>query len=530
MDKTIRMSGSCEGTVHLKRMSRDEDYIRDACRQTEAYSKEALRARLGEGILFTGTWAGATDCQELDEEELLEGELSASGETALDSQAALLVLARPAGSLAMVQIHARQQRGRMQHGRLWTQRCSSQGAMKGEQMDRKRSKMNQELNQESVPCWQEDAMESGEEKNIVDMMQYEKAAEENSPKAQYEMGICYLEGRDVEEDDEKAIECFRKAAEMGYEPAQGELGWRYYLGSCGLRQDFNEALKWYKMAGRDISRWAGDWTHGFLYNYLMATEQNDPDAQLQLGDAYLKGVFSIHLDVDRKEAVKWYRLAAGQGNTMAQFSLRRCEEFDEWHQRAAEQGDIEAQVQVANCFMHGIGVRKDEEQARRWYRKPAELGNPEAQAGLGQCYFDDYYMDRCPNRADCGAEAANWSRKALEQGYIPALRVLADCYWCGAGVEEDQEKAIRLTIEAAEQGYAPAQFDLGEHYRYEDDEEAVKWYRMAAEQGYGEAQAELGQCYEFGEGVEEDKVKAAMWRQKAAEQRCISLRTESGYT
>ena len=140
MDKTIRMSGSCEGTVHLKRMSRDEDYIRDACRQTEAYSKEALRARLGEGILFTGTWAGATDCQELDEEELLEGELSASGETALDSQAALLVLARPAGSLAMVQIHARQQRGRMQHGRLWTQRCSSQGAMKGEQMDRKMMK------------------------------------------------------------------------------------------------------------------------------------------------------------------------------------------------------------------------------------------------------------------------------------------------------------------------------------------------------------------------------------------------------
>ena len=397
-------------------------------------------------------------------------------------------------------------------------------------MDRKRSKMNQELNQESVPCWQEDAMESGDEKNIVDRMQYEKAAEENSLKAQYKMGLCYAEGRGVEEDGEKAIECFRKAAEMGYEPAQGELGLCYYLGYFGLRQDFNEALKWYKMAGKDISRWAGDWTFGFLYNYLMATEPNDLDAQLQLGDAYLNGVFSIDLDVDRKEAAKWYRLAAEQGDPRAQLSLRRCEEFDEWHQRAAEQGDIEAQVQVANCYMHGIGVREDEEQARRWYRKPAELGNPEAQVGLGECYFNDYYMDRCPNRADCGAEAAKWSRKALEQGYIPALRVLADCYSCGAGVEEDQEKAIRLTIEAAEQGYAPAQFDLGEHYRYEDDEEAVKWYRMAAEQGYGEAQAELGQCYEFGEGVEEDKVKAAMWRQKAAEQRCISSRTESGYT
>ena len=57
---------------------RYRDYIRDTYRQTEAYSKEALHAHLGDGIVFTGTWAGATDCQELDEEELLEGELSAS--------------------------------------------------------------------------------------------------------------------------------------------------------------------------------------------------------------------------------------------------------------------------------------------------------------------------------------------------------------------------------------------------------------------------------------------------------------------
>jgi TPR repeat protein len=48
--------------------------------------------------------------------------------------------------------------------------------------------------------------------------------------------------------------------------------------------------------------------------------------------------------------------------------------------------------------------------------------------------------------------------------------------------------------------------------------EAAKWYRKAAEQGYAEAQYRLGQMLEIGQGVKEDDAEAAKWYRKAAEQ------------
>ena len=61
---------------------------------------------------------------------------------------------------------------------------------------------------------------------------------------------------------------------------------------------------------------------------------------------------------------------------------------------------------------------------------------------------------------------------------------------------------------AAEQGFAVAQWMLGNAYYdgsgegvVKDHVEAVKWYRKAAEQGLAEAQNNLGNAYDLGEGV-----------------------------
>ena len=75
----------------------------------------------------------------------------------------------------------------------------------------------------------------------------------------------------------------------------------------------------------------------------------------------------------------------------------------------------------------------------------------------------------------------------------------------------------------AEQGYAPAQVQLGYVYARgdgvpEDDAEAVRWYRLAAEQGYAIAQNNLGFMYRDGYGVPEDHVLAYMWYNLAAAQ------------
>jgi TPR repeat protein len=60
---------------------------------------------------------------------------------------------------------------------------------------------------------------------------------------------------------------------------------------------------------------------------------------------------------DHAEAVKWWRLAA-------------------------EQGDADAQSMLGFCYNSGKGVAQDHEEAVKWWRLAAEQGHPGAQQSL----------------------------------------------------------------------------------------------------------------------------------------------------
>ena len=85
--------------------------------------------------------------------------------------------------------------------------------------------------------------------------------------------------------------------------------------------------------------------------YRKALEQNDPDAQYDLGKCYSSITFIDRKGVrqNMKEAVKWYRLAAEQEHAKAQYELGL----------AYEQGE---------------GVSENKAEAVKWYRKAAVLG------------------------------------------------------------------------------------------------------------------------------------------------------------
>lgn len=88
---------------------------------------------------------------------------------------------------------------------------------------------------------------------------------------------------------------------------------------------------------------------------------------------------------------------------------------------------------------------------------------------------------------------------------------------------ENCEEAVTYFKEAAEQGYAKAQFYFGACYLdgcgiEQDLTEAIKWWQKAATQGDAKAQFNLGFCYKIGYGVEQDLAKAIQWLQKATEQ------------
>lgn len=87
----------------------------------------------------------------------------------------------------------------------------------------------------------------------------------------------------------------------------------------------------------------------------------------------------------------------------------------------------------------------------------------------------------------------------------------------------DNVPDFKKTLQAAGQGYAAAQYNLGLMYDQgrgvrQDDAQAVQWYRKAAEQGDAEAQFNLGVMHADGRGVRQDPVQAEQWYRKAAEQ------------
>ena len=89
-------------------------------------------------------------------------------------------------------------------------------------------------------------------------------------------------------------------------------------------------------------------------------------------------------------------------------------------------------------------------------------------------------------------------------------------YSKGEGVPQDDVEAVKWWREAAEQGFAEAQFRLGVMYHLgegvpQDYVEAAKWWRKTAEQGDADAQFWVGVMCAKGEGVPKDVVEAYAW-------------------
>ena len=87
---------------------------------------------------------------------------------------------------------------------------------------------------------------------------------------------------------------------------------------------------------------------------------------------------------------------------------------------------------------------------------------------------------------------------------------------------KDYDQALKLYREAAAQGNAQGQFNVGYFYRKgyaveADPVIAAKWYRQAADQGYATAQNNLGFLYAEGEGVDRDYAMARKLYTLAAE-------------
>lgn len=127
---------------------------------------------------------------------------------------------------------------------------------------------------------------TGVPKNMIEAVKwYKLAAKQGNADAQWRLGGMYEDGNGVTPNQKKSVVWYRQAANQGHAAAQLTLGGCYACGT-GVPQDNWEAVRLYKLAA----------------------DQGLALAQNQLGICYKTGAYGVKKDY--VEAKKWFRLAA----------------------------------------------------------------------------------------------------------------------------------------------------------------------------------------------------------------------------
>ncbi len=148
-------------------------------------------------------------------------------------------------------------------------------------------------------------------------------------------------------------------------------------------------------------------------------------AQFNLGKLYENGGGEVRQDYS--QAVRWYREAAAQGMTAAQNNLavmhchglgvprnpRRAAEL--WERAAGEDYSL-AQYNLALVYFGGECMARNERLAAVWFEKAAQAGLPDAQYAMGQLLR----LGRVSARDE--GQALAWYKLAAAQGHAHAAQ------------------------------------------------------------------------------------------------------------
>ncbi|KAI9207707.1 uncharacterized protein BJ171DRAFT_493593 [Polychytrium aggregatum] len=216
----------------------------------------------------------------------------------------------------------------------------------------------------------------------------------------------------------------------------------------------------------------------------------------------------------------------------AQYWLGRAYSEDDSHNLAfaqfllaAKRDHPGATFAVGVCYEGGKGSRKDPKAAMTFYRKAAAAAYPPAMYRMGMiCLRGELgqkrdirdgvkWLKRCAAVADTDNPHALMQLSILHETGLPPA------------VHTDHKYSLQLLMQAANLGFPPAQFRLGQCYEYGsltcvvDPRESLRWYTVAAEAGEQEAQFALAGWFLTGhlDQIPKDERAALMWTEKAAQ-------------
>jgi hypothetical protein len=149
-------------------------------------------------------------------------------------------------------------------------------------------------------------MLSFDESNVVAYEWFQKGAAQGDSVALYNLAQMNRDGVGTYRSEQKALDLFKQAAELGHSQAAGELAFAYLEGK-GVVRDYVEARKWLITAANADE--SGPWS-------------DVPKLRNALGVLY---EFGHGVEKDAVLAYAWYNLAAAGGYDKAKQNLARVE-------------------------------------------------------------------------------------------------------------------------------------------------------------------------------------------------------------
>lgn len=379
-------------------------------------------------------------------------------------------------------------------------------------------------------------------------------AQIGNPEAQYMLGLYYINGFGVQQDDKKATELFESAAQKGHINAKLMLAAIY--------------------KGKDETHEKG------ISLYKELAEVDVPEAMYKLGKYYLDTAIDNDIDIELAEkGIGLLEKAADTGYTEAKFELefnsllgkiKQDENYtqedlnsiikiaengtaemkyrvgsllfndleDEYEdlgmsllQRAAKEGDIDAKFHIADIY----DENEEYDKAFPIYQELADNGYVYGNAQVGLYYFYGYYVDKDKSKAvEYFKECEEYTLGDNYEGIrAQAMDLLGDCYYYGDGIEKDFKRSFECYLNAAEAGNNSAQCNVA--YAYEMGEgteknptKAVEWYQKSADNGNKHAMRNLALCYKTGNGVTQDIKMAFKWFKSAVENGNLTASNDLG--
>lgn len=112
-----------------------------------------------------------------------------------------------------------------------------------------------------------------------------------------------------------------------------------------------------------------------------------------------------------------------------------------YYRIAAEQGDADGEYGLGRQYARGEGVKVDMRQAFDWISKAGSKGHKSAVSDLANAYIYGGLGLDAAARAD-NAAALKWIQAAADNGYLPAMNAMANAYKKGGyGLAPDPAQA-----------------------------------------------------------------------------------------